>query len=734
MRYNGPLRKAAGAIVTGVRHRTFTVSGVWEQGVTAFAAELDRALALRESGDTAGAAAIYRTILAANPDDIYAHYMLGEVAMEARRYADAERHFAKVSQDRPDIAAAHSHLGTARLNLGRAEESLTNFEQAAIRAPDEPEFHNNWGTALLTLNQAAAALPHFDRALAINPTYLEAHYNRGIVLLHMHRGAEALAAFDRVVAAAPRFADAHYNRSLALISLGRTEAGLEALGHSLQIKPDNVVALQMRGEFLQTLGRHDEAAETFAAAAAAAHRQGNEEKATDIFCRGFGARLYICDWQNHEADTARFTKIATSGTHPAIPLTFLSVPRTPAQELICARTYARHRYLSAAQPLWHGERYDHDRIRVAYVSSDFRRHPVGYLMAGIIEAHDRKRFEVIGVSLWPDDSDMRRRFEKSFDRMIDVALLSEVEAARQIRALEVDILVHLNGFTTPDRVGLMTYRPAPLQVNYLGYTGTLGVDYVDYILADRYVVPPGEEAFYCEKVVWLPDCYQANDGTVAIAPAIPTRRAAGLPDHGIVFCAFNRNPKITPQVFAIWMRLLQRVPGSVLWLTAGIEAGRRNLCSAAARHGIAPERLIFAPTTATLSEHLARHTLADVFLDTTPYPAHTTASDSLRCGVPVVTVRGNTFTGRVAGSLLHAVGLPELIAESLADYEDLAYRLATSATALSELKAKLRHNLTTSALFDTHRMTRSLEKAYTIMWERHRSGDSPASFTVPAEH
>jgi len=353
-------------------------------------------------------------------------------------------------------------------------------------------------------------------------------------------------------------------------------------------------------------------------------------------------------------------------------------------------------------------------------------------MAELFELHDHNRFELIAFDNgWDDGSAIRRRIERAFDAIVDIAQLGDAEAAAAIRGRQVDILVNLNGYFGLGRQGVFSQRPCPVQVNWLGFPGTLGTDYIDYIVADRHVIPPGHDAYYAEKVVRLPDTYQPNDRQRRIAERAPGRAEVGLPGAGFVFCCFNNSYKVTPDVFDVWMSLLRRVDGSVLWLLENNHEAVRNLRGEAQRRGVAPERLVFAPRM-HLDDHLARHRLADLFLDTLPYNAHTTASDALWAGLPLLTCTGSTFPGRVAGSLLHAVGLPELITHSLEDYGALALRLATSPGELAAVRAKLAANRATCPLFDTDRFRRHIESAYVTMWERYQRGAAPESFAVAA--
>jgi predicted O-linked N-acetylglucosamine transferase (SPINDLY family) len=366
------------------------------------------------------------------------------------------------------------------------------------------------------------------------------------------------------------------------------------------------------------------------------------------------------------------------------------------------------------------------------MSADYQEHATSWLIAGLIERHDRSRFETIALSLGPDlpGSAMRQRLHAAFERFVDVSCMEDLKVAQSLRELEIDVLVDLGGLTQNSGTGVLAWRPAPIQVNYLGYSGTLGASYVDYILADRFVIPDGYAQYYSEKVVRLPDCFQVNDSARRIADATPTRAEMGLPEQGLVFCCFNNNYKITPPIFDIWMRILGSVPGSVLWLAGDQPCVVFNLQAEATKRKIDPRRLVFATRVPSLDDHLARYRLADLFLDTLPYNAHTTASDALWAGLPVLTCAGESFAARVAGSLLNAVGLPELVTHSLQAYEALVLQLARDPGALADIKKKLVANRGTCPLFDTDRFRRNIERAYTEMWRIFKDGLPPASFDL----
>jgi predicted O-linked N-acetylglucosamine transferase (SPINDLY family) len=513
------------------------------------------------------------------------------------------------------------------------------------------------------------------------------------------------------------------NRGNALAALGRQTEALASYDKALALAPNHPGLLNHRAITLYELKRYEEAARDFAAALKADPRHpyalGNL-----VY-----AKRHCCDWQETEEARAEIAKRVQAGEETITPIQFTALAISPEEQYLCSRRWTARKYPAVA-PLWKGERYAHEKIRVAYLSADFHSHATAALMAGVFEHHDRDRFETYAISYGMDDkSEMRARLKAAFDRFIDVRDYSDPAAAKLLRQSEIDIAVDLKGYTQEARLGILAHRPAPVHATYLGFPGTLGADYIDYAIVDRIVAPPEHARWYSEKLVYLPDTYQCNDAKRAISDRAISRADAGLPQTGFVFCSFNNSFKIAPEIFDIWMRLLCAVEGSVLWLLDDNAAAVRNLRREAGARGVAGARLVFAPR-ADLDYHLARHRLADLFLDTLPYGAHTTASDALWAGVPVLTCLGATFPGRVAASLLQAVGLPELIVHSLADYEALALDLARNPDRLAAIKAKLAGNRRTFPLFDSARFTRHLEAAFTAMRERAERGEPPAAFAI----
>jgi predicted O-linked N-acetylglucosamine transferase (SPINDLY family) len=647
---------------------------------------------MQQAGKLPEAGAIYTEILRIDPQNFDALYLLGFVNLQRGQFAEAERLMAAATNINPSFPDAHFNRGLALSKLGRYQDALSCFDRLLAIRPNTVGALLERGTALCELMRYEDALATFDKALALAPTNAEGWHKRGEVLSALGRSGDALLSYDRCLAINPRSIPTLRRRAGALFDLNRFQETRAEYEKMLSIDPD---ARYVRGRLI------------------------------------FDA-LYCCDWHGLRQHRAQLVEALQSGKAVVTPGENIAISRSPIDQLQCARIWSANECPPTTNPLWRGEQYRHERIRVAYISGDFRAHAVAFLITGVFEHHDKTCFETVGISFGADDeSDIRRRIERALDSFIDVRDKTNAEIASMLRRMEVDIAVDLMGFTGTSRPGIFAFRPAPVQVNYLGYPGTMGADYIDYLLADRILIPRQEEIYYSEKIVTLPDCYQANDSQRVIAEPAPTRAEAGLPDRGMVFCCFHNGFKILPEMFDIWMRILRAVEGSVLWLLDLNPFVTANLRREAAARGVAPERLLFAPRL-PVANHLARHRLADLFLDTLPYNGHTTASDALWVGLPVLTCVGSTFAGRVGASLLTAVGLPELIASSLEEYEALALELAGNPTMLTDLRAKLARNREKYPLFDTPRFTRHIETAYRQIVERSRRGLPPESFDVLA--
>lgn len=690
------------------------------------AALFNRGSLLQQADRPAEALECFDRLLTLGQTSAAVHLARGNALSAMRRPSAALAAFAQAILLEPASSLAHCNLGNALLALDRAEEALASLDRARALDPGSALVSYNRANVLLALRRPAEALADFDRAVTADPRFALAWYNRGGTLTELRRYAEAAASFDRALALRPDFAPAYNNRGVALLALRRQPQALADFECALRLDPGYEGALENMGNAFHDLRRYEEAARCFAALLVAAptrpYTMGNL----------LNARTRSCDWDgDYLALRARVTAAVERGLRAQVPFAFLATCDSPAAQLRCARTFAADKFGAAGGPLARGRTYAHERIRVAYVSADLRHHATAFLTAELFERHDRRRFEWTALSFGPDDrSPMRRRMQCSFDHFLDVSALGDHDIASLMREREIDIAVDLQGYTADCRAGIFARRPAPVQVGYLAYPGTLGAPCMDYLIGDRHVIPQEHFPHYSEKVVHLPHCYQPNGSGRPAAPAAPGRAEQSLPERAFVFCSFNGSYKITPEVFGIWMRLLRGVPGSVLWLLDDTAAATRNLRREAAARGVDPTRLVFAPRV-SLAEHLARQPLADLFLDTLPVNAHTTASDALWAGLPLLTCQGATFAGRVASSLLHAVGLPELVTANPAQYEQAALALASDPARLGELRSRLAAQRGCCPLFDTERYRQSLEAAYILMWQRAENRLPPIHFTVP---
>lgn len=628
------------------------------------------------------------------PPAVDQNFLVQAVTLQGQGQDDqALTMFERYLQAHPQDPVALYSKSVIFLKRGELAQALHTLQHGVQVAPHFPQLWGAYASALHASGDREGALNAYNRALHIKPDYTEALVNSGTLLREMHQHAAALERFNQVLAIHPDYETALGNCAILLTEFKRSEQAIGMFQRLLSINP-----------------RYD--------------------YGLGLLCY---ERMHICDWSDFDTTVQAITAGVQASQRVCKSLGFMAINDSAADHQRCAEVFAAHKFPASPTPLWRGERYRHDRIRIAYVSPDLREHPVGHLMAGIFERHDKQRFETIAISLGVDDnSRLRARMLKAFDHFIDARQMGSRQIAQLMRDMEVDVAIDLAGYTSDSRTDVFSHRPAPVQANYLGYPGTLGLDYIDYIVADRHVIPPSHQGHYTEKVVYLPDTYLPTDASIQIAERTPTRAECGLPEQGVVFCSFNHDYKISPHVFAVWMRLLQGVPGSVLWLMSRNEVSQRNLRAHAQSHGVDPDRLVFAQRVPRVEDHLARYRQADLFLDTHPYNAHTTAADALMAGLPVVTYAGQSFPSRVAGSLLHTVGLPELVTDNLADYEALALRLARDPQALRALKDKLAAQRAHTPLFDTAGFCRNLEALYTAMWRQSQLQGTPDALCASA--
>jgi predicted O-linked N-acetylglucosamine transferase (SPINDLY family) len=665
----------------------------------------------------------YEKAIAIRPNFAEAHNNLGYALQVQGRLDEAMAQYEQAIKIQPAYHEAHNNLGNAKHLLNRSEDAIVHYQSALRIKPDYAEARWNLGTALRALGHFEDAISQYEKAIAIRPNYHEAYNSLGNTLRDLGRLDAASAQYEKAIAIKPDYVEARINQADTLALLHREEAALAAYDEALAVAPNNADALIRRGNLLMEFKRDAEALATFDTALAA--HPGNELAFNGVAC----CAIMTCNWPRMATLWSEVPARVADG-HFFDPFVFLGYSNDAALQLACAQRYFRHVVPVQPPPLWTDAVWHNQKIKVAYVAAGFHDHPTAYLTAELFEIHDRSRFEILGISLGPDDqSDIRARLMRAFDQFYDVRSKSDYEIAAFLHGMKVDIVIDRSGYTKGSRPGIFAFRPGPIQVNYIGFPGTLGTSFYDYILADATVLPFDRQPYFSEKIVHLPASYLVGDSKRPVAARSPTREEEGLPAAGFVFCCFNNCYKTTPQMFDVWMRLLERIHGSVLWLFRDRALAETNLRREAAARGIDPARLVFAARLPQ-ADHLARHQLADLFLDTLPYNAHTTASDALWMGLPVVTCCGQSFAGRVAASLLRAIGMPDLVTSDLESYERLALRIASEPSVLLELRERLRRNRLSQPVFDTDRYRQHIEAAYMRMWENWQHGKVPESFAV----
>jgi protein O-GlcNAc transferase len=685
---------------------------------------VDAGFAHHEAGRLDQAEALYREALEEDPKHAEALHLLGLVAFQQEKFQSAIELIERALPELDDLPEAHLNLGNALRETGRLAEAVDCYRRAIALDPDYGMAHSNLARALNDQGLFESGLESSRRAVALIPDFLGAQVNCAAALMGLERFGEAEAPLRQAVELAPDKPEAHRDLGEILAHIGRLDEAAGSYRRSLDLNPGYAQAHRKLGNVLKKQGKFGEA---IACLQRAIELDPDDPDTSQTW---FSERLNICDWADYADNEARTRKTIAAQPSLGTPWTLLSLQSTPEEQLVCARLVSGQIAVPEADLLPRRRPTPSGKIRLGYLSADFREHAVAFVIAGLIEQHDRRRFDVIGYSCGSDDANaIRSRLAGAFDRFVDIRETSDRRAAELIQADAVDILIDLTGYTAYGRTAVLAHRPAPLQASYIGYSGTMGADFIDYIIVDRFLVPPDQQPFFSERLVHLPDCYLCTDDKREVPERTPTRAESGLPEAGFVFCCFNNAFKITPAFFDVWRRLLRAVPGSVLWLLDANPLARANLAREATARGVAPERIVFAPRR-PVAEHLARHRLADLFLDTLPYNAHVTTCDALWAGLPVLTCAGHTFAGRVAGSLLHAIGLDELVTPTLDEYEALARRLACEPQLLAQLRARLLQNRQTHALFDTARFTRNIEAAYQQMWETWKAGRPPAAFSV----
>ena len=710
-------------------------------------------------GDHDQAVALYSKVIAHRPDHALAYYKRGNLLKNRDQLEAALADYDRAIALDPKYAYALCNRGFVLGRLGRLEAALESYDRAVAITPDDVIALFNRADVLRELQRSQEALASYDRAIAGNPGHLQSHCNRGTLLTELERFDEARSSFEQALAISTQVPDVYYGRARLMHRLRRFDDALADYERAAQVSPHFAAAFFARGELLTELDRWQEALASYDRAltvrpdypeahlgrATALVRVGRHVEAIQAYQRALAGKpdfpyvtglyqhgkMLVCDWDGLDTDVEQVVTGICRGVPVSTPFPLLAILDDPYLHHQAARIWIQDQAPAKHDLPPLTQRPRPDKLRIGYFSADFRDHPVAVLMAELFEGHDRDRFEITAFSLGSSaPNPMRERLQKAFDRFLDVRDVPDRDIALLARRNQIDIAVDLSGHTAGARPGIFARRAAPIQATYLGYAGTMGAGYFDYLIGDQTVIPPEHQAHYSEKIVYLPHCYLPNDSTRSVGAA-STREREGLPAEGFVFCSFNNSYKFTPEVFASWMRILARVEHSVLWLAHNNPAAADNLRRAAEQRGIDPRRLIFAGRTAGLPQHLARLRLSGLFLDTLPYNAHSTAIDALWAGLPVLTRLGGSFAGRVAASLLRAIELPELVTTSPQEYEDLAVDLATQPTRLAALKQRLAANRLTTALFDSRSFVRQLEAAYWKMDERYRAGLSPDHIHVP---
>ena len=611
-------------------------------------------------------------------------------------------------------------------NQGQFEEVLSNVKPLVSLFPKAINLFNIQGASYAALQKYDAAVDSYKQAIKFKPNYAGAYYNMGVALQNKGDFEETIDSYKQAIKIKPDYAEAYSNMGNALNEKGEVDAAIDSYKQAIKIKPDCADAYNNMGNALKDKGEVDAAIDSYKQAIKI---KPDYESARTLKLYG---QAHICDWSAIAQDREAIPTLGTLTQH-VDPFGILSLEDAPERHRLRSEIYAKRTFPQKPVPLAPRVTQKPERLRIGYFSADFHLFPGMHLMAGLFEKHDRNKFEVFAYSYGPPkDDSMRRRLIKAFDVFIDVSELSDKDVTLLARKDKIDIAIHRNGYTKNSRSGIFAYRAAPIQINFLGYPGTMGASFIDYIIADKVVIPDELQHCYSEKLLLLPHTYQPNDNTREISVRGITKFEMGLPERGFVFCCFNNNYKISPSEFDVWMRLLKKVEGSVLWLLKSNKWVEHNLQAEAEIRKVSGDRLVFAERLPQ-AEHLGRHKLADLFLDTFNYNAHTTASDALWAGLPVVTKLGKGFAARVAGSLLSAINMPELITETEQEYESLILDLATNPERLGAIKLKLAANRLSKPLFNTELFTKHLEDGYQRAYQQYFDGKEPEAIYVPEQ-
>ena len=721
---------------------------------------LQQAIQAFQAGNFDIANSILKRVLQIDKKSHIALFILGLIKAMDGDFKEAAFFLSKAASINPNDASIQYNLAKALSDNGKDKEAIPHHIKATILDPSNQDAWLNYGKTLSNIGKYDEAMAHYDKALALKPDYAEILSNKGIILNELKRYEEAIAHFDRALALKPDLPQAWSNKGNLFSELKRYDEAIFHYDKALALNPDNAVAWSNKGAVLNQLKRYDEAVAHYDKAlglrpdyAEAWSNKGNTlselkqyddaiahyEKALSLkpdidwvygsFCH---AKMKICSWLSFTGDSINIAKKILAKEKVIYPFQLKAMNDDPFLQKQAAQIFIQDKYPfnSTLEPIL--KRPQNEKIRIGYFSADFQNHPVSYLTSELFEIHNRHRFEVFAFSLQEvsADNETNLRLRKGFDKFLDVENIADKEIAQLARKLEIDIAIDLGGLTHRSRTGIFSYRAAPIQVNWLGYPGTIGSDFIDYIEADRTIIPDLHREFYVEKVAYLPDTYMVDDSQRVASSRVFTREECGLPENAFVFCCFNNDYKFNAKVLDSWSKIISATKNSVLWISENNKNFQSNIAIEFETRGIDQSRLIFAKRVELMTDHLARYSLADLFLDTHPYNAHTTAVDSLKTGIPVLTLMGQSFASRVAASLLNAIGLPELITSTQKEYEALAIELAMNPKKLEDIKYKLETNRLTAPLFNTPLFTKNLEAAYIKMMERYYADLKPEHIEI----
>lgn len=688
---------------------------------------LQEAIQSFQGGNFNGAESILKRLIQVDSKNLPALHILGLIKVSQSDYREAADYLARAARIHPDDASIQYNLAKALSDSGNDKDALAHHKKAVAIASNNPEAWLNYGKTASNLGHYEDALVFYGNALRLKPTYAEALLNKGATLKELKSYEEAITFAEQALSINPNLAEAWSNKGVALKALERYDDAIASYDKALSLKPGYAEAWSNKGLTLHELKRFDEAIAHYEKALSL--KSDMDWVSGDLL----HAKMKICDWMGIKDLLEMTSKKVVAGKKASQPFHLLALSDDALLHKRCSEIFAQAKYPSNSTLGSILKSSKKEKIRIAYFSPDFRNHPVSFLTSELFEIHDRSRFEVFAFSLQKAliGDEMNLRLRGGFDRFIDVDDMSDREIAQLSRELEVDIAIDLAGPTQHARTGIFSYRVAPVQVNWLGYPGTIGVDFIDYIVADKIIIPQSHQQFYAEKIVYLPNTFMVDDSKRTASTRVFTREECGLPQNAFVFCCFNNDYKFNPQVLDSWARILLSVKNSVIWVSENNEYFRANIAAEFKSRGIDSDRIIFAQRVEMMADHLSRYALADLFLDTYPYNAHTTALDSLKAGIPVLTLMGQSFASRVAASLLNAIDLPELISNTREEYEALAIELALTPQKHADIKLKLARNRLTAPIFDTPLFAKNLEAAYIKMIERHRVASQPEHIFIP---